>query len=406
MLELLVLFLAGGLICAGAGWYFGARSAHRSYDYERNKSIQTHSAQLDELNADLLEVRLALDNLPDAVIALDTDFKCLWQNKTSVDLLGLISSGQSITTVLRKIEFVDWLNQKKSEQFGSVPERAQLLQLTISSSEETPQESIAEIFEAQLVEPAAPFALLILRNVTQREQLDTMRRDFVANVSHEIRTPLTVIHGFSETLRDQEFDRTQQNEYLDLIIRQSETLRLLVDDLLALASLENAQLPPDDEPIDLQQILENQVNDANLISNGQHQIKLALCSPIVIYGSKQEIETAVRNLLGNALRYTPDGGKIFAGLQKDDREVRLHVSDTGIGIGPDHVQRVAERFYRVDKARSRESGGTGLGLAIVKRIALRHEGRLEINSRLGSGSTFTIVLPLSKIVPAENLTLQ
>jgi two-component system, OmpR family, phosphate regulon sensor histidine kinase PhoR len=395
-----LLFVFCSLIGASAGWYFGARAADRSHDYERNKVQTKHRFEIDELNTDLAEVRLALDNLPDAVIGLDTEFKFLWQNKTSANLLGAISVSQSITSVLRKIEFVDWLNKS-----GPITERPEFLQLTLMASTDLDpaQESIAEIYEAQLIEPKAPFVLLILRNVTQREKLDTMRRDFVANVSHEIRTPLTVIHGFSETLRDQNFKREQQNEYLDLIIRQSQTLRFLVDDLLVLASLENAQLPPDDEPTDLLQILESQISDATLISNGKHQISLALCSPLVIYGSRQELETAVRNLIGNALRYTPEGGKITAGLQIDEQEIRLHVSDTGIGISPEHVQRVTERFYRVDKARSRESGGTGLGLAIVKRIALRHEGRLDINSRLGSGSTFTIVLPVNRLVQSSGL---
>jgi two-component system, OmpR family, phosphate regulon sensor histidine kinase PhoR len=403
-----LLFVLFSLIGASAGWFFGARAADRSYDYERKKVNHKHQLAIEELNTDLIEVRLALDNLPDAVIGLDTDFKFLWQNKTSANLLGTISSGQSITSVLRKIEFVDWLTQAEPQaelaaESSTAP--AQFLQLTLTptAAADAAQESIAEIYEAQLIEPQASFVLLILRNVTQREKLDTMRRDFVANVSHEIRTPLTVIHGFAETLRDQDFKRAQQNEYLDLIIRQSQTLRYLVDDLLALASLENAQLPPDDEPTDLSQILESQISDANLISNGKHQITLALCSPLVIFGSRQELETAVRNLIGNALRYTPEGGKITAGLKKDDQEIRLHVSDTGIGISSEHVQRVTERFYRVDKARSRESGGTGLGLAIVKRIALRHEGRLEINSRLGYGSTFTIVLPVNRLVKALDL---
>jgi two-component system, OmpR family, phosphate regulon sensor histidine kinase PhoR len=395
-----LLFVFCSLIGASAGWFFGARAADRSYDYDRNKTQNKHKIEIGELNTDLLEVRLALDNLPDAVIGLDTEFKFLWQNKTAANVLGPISNGQSITSVLRKIEFVDWLN--KSFPLAERPEFLQL-SLTPPSSFDQTQESIAEIYEAELVEPQAAFVLLILRNVTQREKLDTMRRDFVANVSHEIRTPLTVIHGFAETLRDQDFKRSQQNEYLDLIIRQSQTLRLLVDDLLTLASLENAQLPPDDEPTDLLQILENQINDASLISNGKHQITLGLSSPLVIYGSRQELETAVRNLIGNALRYTPEGGKISAGLKIDDQEVRLHVSDTGIGISAEDVHRVTERFYRVDKARSRESGGTGLGLAIVKRIALRHEGHLDISSRLGFGSTFTIVLPVNRLVKAVDL---
>ncbi len=283
------------------------------------------------------------------------------------------------------------LSNSRKGNTTNEPERVDFLQITIDSSS-------LEIYEAQLVVPKESFVILILRNVTQREKLDTMRRDFVANVSHEIRTPLTVIHGFAETLKDQDFERDQQKTYLDLIIRQSQTLRLLVDDLLALASLENAQLPPDDEPVDLLQILENQIHDASLISNGKHKILLGVSSPLVIYGSRQELETAVRNLIGNALRYTPQGGRITAGLIKDDQDIRLYVSDTGIGIAAEHVPRITERFYRIDKARSRESGGTGLGLAIVKRISLRHDGRLEINSRLGSGSTFTIIIPVIRLV--------
>jgi two-component system, OmpR family, phosphate regulon sensor histidine kinase PhoR len=188
---------------------------------------------------------------------------------------------------------------------------------------------------------------------------------------------------------------------MDHIIRQSSILRNLVDDLLMLSSLENAQALPEFGPVDVSALVQEQSADAAVISKAKHEIQTQLEQGLTVNGSRAELTTAIRNLMSNAIRYTPEGGKITIGIEKQKDALRLFVSDTGIGIAPEHLGRLTERFYRVDKDRSRSNGGTGLGLAIVKRIALRHDGRLEISSLQGKGSTFALVLPEHRVVAKE-----
>jgi two-component system, OmpR family, phosphate regulon sensor histidine kinase PhoR len=357
-----------------------------SHNDELNAQTGRLNKQINEQNREAKELRAALDQLPDAVISLNAQLEVLWYNKRAYQWFGELKIGQSILNWLRQPEFAQWLKSSQTE-----PDTAPL-QLDWPSS-------IKQLLELQISKNGENDFLLIVSDITQRENLDRMRRDFVANVSHEIRTPLTVVHGFAEAMLDQEFDRPTQQNYLNLIIRQSHTLRGLVDDLLTLSTLENTQAPPEHEAVSLLQLLEQQLSDAKVLSDNKHQIKLVSSEPLVIYAAGSELETAIRNLIGNALRYTPEGGSISAGLTTDENEVQIFVSDTGIGIGAEHIDRLSERFYRVDKARSRDNGGTGLGLAIVKRIALRHGGRLAVTSQLGCGSTFSLVLPAYRLLP-------
>jgi two-component system phosphate regulon sensor histidine kinase PhoR len=387
--AVLLASLSAGLVGFVVFYWTRYRVTQRlSTDHNTDLNAQTGRLmkQIAEQQRKGQELREALDQLPDAVISLNPQFEVMWNNRRAQQWFGALTVGQSVFSWLRQPEFAQWL---KSNQTESAPDTLQL---------DWPS-SIKQLLELQVFKSVDNDFLLIMSDVTQRENLDRMRRDFVANVSHEIRTPLTVVHGFAEAMLDQTFDRPTQQNYLQLIIRQSHTLRHLVDDLLTLSTLENTQAPPEDEAVPLLPLLEQQLADAKVLSDNKHAISLTTSPPLVIYAAASELETAIRNLIGNALRYTPEGGKISTGLINDEKEVKIFVTDTGIGIGPEHIDRLSERFYRVDKARSRDNGGTGLGLAIVKRIALRHGGRLEVKSQLGYGSTFALVLPAYRLLP-------
>jgi two-component system phosphate regulon sensor histidine kinase PhoR len=229
-----------------------------------------------------------------------------------------------------------------------------------------------------------------------------MRRDFVANVSHELRTPLTVVGGFVETLTDLPLDASERTRYLNMIATQTSNMRRLVEDLLTLARLENEQLPPESAVIDLAHIARDALADAEALSAGAHTFE-ATIAPIKITGSANELRSAMGNLLSNAVRYTPAGGRIALRVFADAAhgDVAIEVKDSGVGIAPEHLPRLTERFYRVDRSRSRETGGTGLGLAIVKHVAQRHHAKFEIESVVqGSGkgdhgSTFRLRFPAS-----------
>jgi two-component system phosphate regulon sensor histidine kinase PhoR len=231
------------------------------------------------------------------------------------------------------------------------------------------------------------------------EKLDLMRRDFIANVSHELRTPLTVVGGFLETLSD--MDNTlsaQTKQYFDMMLEQTQRMQLLIEDLLTLSQLEANSSGPEEEAIDIANLLKIVISEAKGLSNGKHQIHLQTQDGLNIKASRKELHSAFSNLVSNAIRYTPEGGEIFVTWQLDNHQAVFSVRDTGIGIEPEHITRLTERFYRVDRSRSRETGGTGLGLSIVKHILSRHQARLEIHSEFGKGSTFSAVFPKARII--------
>ncbi|MBA3478134.1 MAG: PAS domain-containing sensor histidine kinase, partial [Lautropia sp.] len=237
-------------------------------------------------------------------------------------------------------------------------------------------------------------------------KLDAMRRDFVANVSHEIRTPLTVVSGYIETLIDLDLPREETITHLAAARKQAVTMQRLLEDLLTLSSLENASNRPPDQEFELEPLLRSLLSDARTLSAGRHAIDLLIDKPVRLRGAPSEIESAVRNLLTNAIRYTPQGGRINMSWTLRARAGHLTVEDTGIGIAPEHLPRLTERFYRVDRGRSRETGGTGLGLAIVKHIAQRHDATLQFDSVLGKGTRFTLVIPLERVLPSAGGTPQ
>jgi two-component system phosphate regulon sensor histidine kinase PhoR len=244
--------------------------------------------------------------------------------------------------------------------------------------------------------------------MTQREKVDVMRRDFIANVSHELRTPLTVVGGFLETLSDMEGAVPDNlKNYFAMMEEQTIRMRRIIEDLLTLSTIESNTQDPDDNEIDMASLLKSVQNDAIGLSQGlnktQHNIQLEVDSTLNLNGAADELQSVFSNLVSNAIRYTPTGdknsgksGEIFIRWALQDGEPVFSVRDTGIGIEQQHIERLTERFYRVDRSRSRETGGTGLGLSIVKHILLRHQAKLEISSELGAGSTFSAVFPKAR----------
>ncbi|WP_046167704.1 phosphate regulon sensor histidine kinase PhoR [Chromobacterium vaccinii] len=319
--------------------------------------------------------------MPDGVVVLDEHDRIEWVNPMAVEHLGLDRKrdvGNQILNLIRQPAFHTYMKNASFSQ-----------PLTLSFSQ--PRELVISL---QLVPFDSTRKLLLTRDITQLERVQTVHRDFVANVSHELRTPLTVVGGFLETLNDMpEVDERTLRQFLPMMMEQSRRMQSLVEDLLALSRLENSPKAVSSEHVDMQMMLDTLMVEAEGLSQGRHQVKLARCSDAGLWGSGQELHSAFGNLVSNAVRYTPEGGSITLSWQDEGEQLRFSVADTGIGIPREHIPRLTERFYRVDRGRSRGSGGTGLGLAIVKHVLARHHARLEIKSEPDKGSTFSAVFP-------------
>ncbi|MGN7939578.1 two-component system histidine kinase PnpS [Virgibacillus sp. 6R] len=237
--------------------------------------------------------------------------------------------------------------------------------------------------------------VLVFHDITELKKLEQMRKDFVANVSHELKTPITSIKGFSETLLDGALNDRETAEYfLSIILKESDRLQTLIQDLLDLSKIEQQGFKLSIQACDVKEILE----DIEVILKGkakEKEIELTYTVPegfVFVEGDLYRLKQIFINLINNALTYTPKGGSVHVQVEKDEGAVIVTVSDTGIGIKTEEIPRIFERFYRVDRARSRNSGGTGLGLAIVKHLVEAHKGLITVKSQLGEGTTFTVRL--------------
>ncbi len=252
--------------------------------------------------------------------------------------------------------------------------------------------------EVQIVPFGVAEKLLISRDITEIEGVARMRRDFIANVSHELKTPLTVISGFIETLQDLVLEDRQRDRFLELMREQAASMQRLVEDLLTLSALESEHNAVADEVFAIGPLLEKLATEAGNLSHGEHAVALEAGEAALVTGSRDELASAFGNLVSNAVRYTPAQGTITLSWRIDpDGSGVFSVADSGIGIGAEHLPRLTERFYRVDRSRSRATGGTGLGLAIVKHVLLRHQAELGIASEPGKGSTFSVRLPPKRV---------
>ena len=332
----------------------------------------------------------AIQASPNGVILLDELGRIEWANQSASDHLGIDAQRdvrQYIRNLVRNPNFATYLQRQQYDKSVMIPGPV------ING------DTLAEI-SVRMFPYGQDRMLMLTNDVTALKRAESMRRDFVANVSHEIRTPLTVIRGFVETLQSLELTPTEQHHYLDLMGQQAGRMDSLVADLLTLSRLEGSPVPGWHEWFDADALLERTLTDAKALSSvtsktGQVIQRLGV-SGVSLSGNLNELTSALSNLVGNAVRYTPDGGVISAGWEIGSDVIRFVVRDTGPGIAPEHLPRLTERFYRVDRSRSRETGGTGLGLAIVKHVAQRHGGELHVASVVGQGSTFTISLPLKR----------
>jgi len=329
--------------------------------------------------------RNAADALPDGVVALTTENRIEWANPRALLQLGLnlkSDRGQPIVNLLREPEFIRYL------------ERGDYSEAVLVES----HRNAGATLSLQLVPFAAAEKLLMSRDVTHLEAVARMRRDFIANVSHELKTPLTVISGFLETLQELELDAKQRARFLQLMQEQAKSMQRLVEDLLTLSALESEQNMPAENSFAIVPLLLRLSADAKGLSQGQHTVALEIGAAATVLGSRDELASAFGNLVSNAIRYTPGGGTITLSWHiAADGAGLFAVADTGIGIAAEHIPRLPERFYRVDRSRSRATGGTGLGLAIVKHVLLRHQAELEISSTPGKGSTFAVRLPARRV---------
>ena len=346
------------------------------------------SAEREHATQELDRFRRAAEALPDGVMILDGHRNIEWMNLHAEACLGLkapVDTGSRITHLLREPEFLEYLD---GPDHRGVP-----LEL---HTQRNPGRSL----QIQAAPFAAGRTLLLVRDVTQLQKLATMRRDFVANVSHELKTPLTVTLGFVETALEALEDTPPPEiaHYLQTAAEQARRMQQLIDDLLTLSALETDSPPPLEDPVDAAGLLTDIWREAEALSKGRHRITLENRGPRGLLGSARELRSAFANLAGNAVRYTPDGGEIVLRWSVEgEAGGRFSVRDSGIGIAREHLPRLTERFYRVDRGRSRDAGGTGLGLAIVKHVLERHQAVLQIDSEPGQGSIFSAVFPPHRV---------
>lgn len=325
--------------------------------------------------------------MPDATVILDADGTIEWFNDAGQQLLGLQPGkdvGQRIFNLIRYPEFTRFLAMGAPDE-----------PLRMSAPADT-----TLTLSIRVVPYGKDQRLLIGRDVSQQQRLEQMRRDFVANVSHELRTPLTVISGFVETLIDEQGDYPEHlHRSLELMQQQTSRMQHIVEDLLLLSRLETDRNRPPHEAVAVPAVLAMiQEGVETLVQQKGQILRLDCDHSLWIYGAEKELYSAFSNLVTNAVRYTPDGGNIDLRWYRDQAGVHFEVRDTGVGIAPQHIPRLTERFYRVDVGRSRDVGGTGLGLAIVKHVLNRHDATLRISSAINKGSTFSCDFPESLIV--------
>ncbi|WP_078462970.1 phosphate regulon sensor histidine kinase PhoR [Solemya velum gill symbiont] len=329
--------------------------------------------------------------LPDATLVVDESGTIEWINQAATRLLGISRHDVSrvkVSSIFASSRFDSYLknnNYRTPIKLTSPVDNGVLLELRVAPFDENK-------------------LLLQLRDISRLEQLETVRQDFVANVSHEMRTPLTVIRGYLESMRDAGESMDEWQPVIEQLDRQSARLQQIVEDLLLLSRVEQGEATGIEEIVDVPGLLEALQTEARLLSGERaHRISHQADEKLLLKGHASELRSLYSNLVFNAIAYTPPRGVIEIRWFMEGDSAVFSVLDTGIGIEQQHIPRLTERFYRVDEGRSRKSGGTGLGLAIVKHVLNRHDGRLEIESHYGSGSTFVCRFPPSRVAKSGSL---
>lgn len=343
-----------------------------------------------ELTEWLARFRQAMSLLPDGVVIMDDVLFLEWCNPAAERHLGLNlerDKGMRVTNLIRNPNFIDYIILGRYQQ-----------PLTLA------------LRERKLIAHVIPFEnrrqILVTHDATESERIEMMRRDFIANASHELRTPLTVINGFLEiAVAQPDLDAQTRTAHLKLMSEQGLRMQNLVEDMLSLTRLESVDYPLRREQVKIASLLDQVMQEGKALSAGKHSISVKIDGPDIT-GSSEELRSAFSNLVSNAVRYTPENGTIDMAWKQTKSGPQFSVRDNGIGIRPEHISRLTERFYRVDKSRSRETQGTGLGLAIVKHVLLRHNAILTIDSQPGHGSVFIVKFPQNSVYEnAENVEL-
>jgi two-component system, OmpR family, phosphate regulon sensor histidine kinase PhoR len=367
------------------------------------KLLREREQQTRQAEDRLQEFLAAIQASPHGVVLLDEQGRIEWCNQTAAGQFGIDAERdllQHLANLVRDPAFVAYLASWNYSR-----------DVVIDAPSQT---HLHRLHPARLSVQAHPYSgnrrMLLTRDITLLEQAEAMRRDFVANVSHEIRTPLTVLAGFVETLQNLPLDAEERARYLGLMAQQSHRMETLVNDLLTLSRLEGSAAPPTQKWTRMRALMaqcedEGRGLSSRLAAQG-HRLSFTVEADSEIAGAPTELQSAMSNLLSNAVRYTPGGGEIAVSWRLlPDGRGEYAVRDSGPGIAAEHLPRLTERFYRVDRSRSRETGGTGLGLAIVKHVAQRHGAELRIESTPGRGSRFALLVPAARLRPASALSL-
>ena len=323
--------------------------------------------------------------LAEAVVLIDESHQIEWWNPAAEKLLGIqpLDRGRNILTILRQPNFIEYFNHIDQAPDG--------LKMKSSAFED-------HYVQVKMTRFGGESRLLVAYDVTRMHNLEQMRKDFVDNISHELRTPLTVLSGYIETFTDQEDLNPRWKRAFDQMQAQTKRMNALVNDLLLLSRLESNKQIAKNQIIEMPSLMNQLFDDAQAYNvDYGHTLNLEIDSHCDLIGSDMELASAFSNLITNAIKYTPKGGTITMGWHDDGVQGYFTVEDTGIGIDPKHLPRLTERFYRVDSARSRQTGGTGLGLAIVKHVLMQHGAHLEIESKENQGSTFKVVFPKERL---------
>ncbi len=354
---------------------------------EIRKLVRAAEQRQNELAGQVDRLQSVAAAMPDAVVILSGQDEIEWANDVAGQLLGIHyprDAGMRLGNLIRDPEFVEYVLH------GDFREP-----LVLDTAMDSPQQVAIQIF------PYGDSQKLVMgRDVTHLARIEQMRRNFVANVSHELRTPLTVLGGYVETLQQiPRIDPDELRKHLHTMAEQTGRMQRLVDDLLALSRLEASPPGRHDETVDIPALVASLRESAEVVSGkNAHRFAVEVNASLSLRGSREELYSAFSNLVNNAIRHTPPGGLIRLHWGECGGGACFSVTDSGEGIAAEHLPHLTERFYRVDTARSRATGGTGLGLSIVKHVLIRHEARLDIESRPGQGSTFTCIFPAARVV--------
>lgn len=335
-----------------------------------------------ELTNLIRRFRNGAESLPDAVVVFRGEGNIVWCNKLAQYLLGFRwpdDSGQPISNLIRTPDFIKYLNKQDFSEPLEMPSPL----------------NVERMLELRIVPYTEGEHLMVVRDVTQLKQLEGMRRNFFANVSHELRTPMTVLQGYLEMTEDPDMIvGPMWTKAHGVMTEQLNRMNSLVNQLLTLSKIEAAPMHELDEVVNVPAMLEVLEKEAaSLSGEREHKLEFDIDKSLRVLADEDQLRSAISNLVYNAIKYTPAGATVKVRWYQTSQGACLDVSDTGDGIEPQHLHRLTERFYRVDKARSRDTGGSGLGLAIVKHALSHHDSHLEIQSEVGVGSRFHFTLP-------------